>query len=111
MNKLTCNHEFDFSLQLLSSPPQVQCKHCRLTAFIDDARGFTNAVNQSKVEKRIQAEKDFEIECRELWKSSALAFLSTGETTRDHDGKLTSSAAGVADCMVKHFKSRFGVLS
>ena len=102
MNKLTCNHEFDFNRLLLTNPPQVRCKHCHVTVFIDNANEF---VNQSK------AEKDFEIECRELWKSSALAFLSTGETTRDHDGKLTSSAAGVADCMVKHFKSRFGVLS
>lgn len=111
MNTLTCNHEFDFSLQLLSSPPQVRCKHCRMTAFVEHAQQFTNAINESKITKRIEAEAVFELECRELWKNSALAFLATGQTTRDHDGKLTSSAAGVADCIIKHFKSRFGVLS
>ena len=59
MNELTCNHEFDFSLQLMSNPPKVRCKRCQITEFLDKAQEFTNSDSQSKV-----------LECREPGKSS-----------------------------------------
>lgn len=99
MNSLLCNHEFDFSAQLLSSPPKVRCKKCRTTVTIDDAREYE--VFSTPMSPVNDAEK------KEFWKACALAYLPNSGVLRGCDG-VSSSAASIADNMVEHLTRRFG---
>ena len=104
MNRLLCDHDFDFNRLLLSSPPQVKCSKCGQTDFLDTAREYDLAKRN-----KIELENIAKTEEKELWKSAALAFLSSGLTIGSCDNSYSASAAGVADSLVEQFRERFKI--
>lgn len=54
-------------------------------------------------EERLERQKEY----KEFWKASALTFLSTGTTTKEHTS-YSGAACDVADKMLNHFKNKFG---
>ncbi|CAL1777854.1 hypothetical protein vBAbaMPhT2_252 [Acinetobacter phage vB_AbaM_PhT2] len=99
MNSLMCNHDFDFNSQLLSSPPKVRCRKCRITATLDDANEYKAfSTPMSPVT---------ELEKKEFWKACALAYLPNSTIISGQTG-ITSSVSAIADNMVEHFVKRFG---
>lgn len=98
MNPLLCKHEFDFSTQLMSSPPQVKCKLCGTRSFIDEAVEYENSYCTSTIS---------EDEKREYWKAVTIAFIGTGQTTADGNSSISMSATGVANKMLENFVKKF----
>ena len=86
---------------MLSSPPQVKCTKCGIRETVDVATEY----EQSKRDGRL-AKRSSEDERKEFWKATMIAYLSTGQTIREHAG-VTDSAASVADASLKLFDSRF----
>lgn len=71
MNNLLCHHEFDFSIQLPSSPACVRCIHCRTQATVDDAKEYMN----KKYPIATEASDALKLELREFWKTAYIASL------------------------------------
>ncbi|WJJ54727.1 hypothetical protein [Acinetobacter phage AB1I1M-1] len=116
MNKLICGHEFNFSVQLASSPPRVRCIHCLTTATIDEAREYErhliseDVVNDPSINGllELEAKKDkFKDECKELWKQVACASLSGAIASSRFNNNWKDTAIGHANEIVEAFKNKF----
>lgn len=102
MNRLLCEHAFNFQMQMLSSPPQVKCSKCGLRETVDVAMEYEQSMRDGRLAK--QSSED---ERKEFWKSSALAFLSTATLAGSGNNSYSVSAALTADKMLEQFDSRF----
>lgn len=98
MNKLLCNHQFNFNKLLMSNPPQVRCVNCNISAYINDAKEYMK-LDEIKSES-IKDRKD-------LWKSVVLSTISSGQCTGTVSSVYSNFAVSVADAVLEEFDKKF----
>lgn len=97
-----CHHQFDWSIELMSCPPQVRCIKCGLTMTKSNALIYEKTQNTKEVQRKIPDD------VKSLWKQVAVASLEAGLATARFNNNYKETAIGHADEITQAYVDRFG---